>query len=58
MKEKKPLYVSNEVKKYHNVTKYVTLLLSSIDSTCFKINGNISLILQTRAKFDKYTRKG
>ena len=34
----KPLYLSNQVKKkYHNVTDYVTLLLSSTD---FKPNGD------------------
>ena len=29
----KPLYLSNQVNKYHNVTNYVTLLLSNPDST-------------------------
>ena len=31
--------------KYHNVTNYVPLLISSTDSTPYYVNSNISLIL-------------
>ena len=31
--------------KYHNVTNYVPLLISSTDSTRYLVNSNISLIL-------------